>query len=157
MKTIIHFFFATLIIGGTAFAASAQESQSQNNQKPGKYEVTTRLTEKEGTYEQRKLYRGFLTEYMKNCPYISNFSVHEAVDAQNNHDVIWTYDVNGWDDITKFYSWVGEHLKPTEKDGLKMAMSPYAPDYAIGGQIHLEKRNKSELAKNKNASNNPNG
>lgn len=157
MKTIIKYFFAALLIGGTAFAANAQESQSQVSPKPGKYEVTTRLTEKVGTYEQRKLYREFLTEYMKNCPYISNFSVHEMLDAHNNHDVVWTYEVNGWNDITKFYSWIAEHLKDSQKDGLKMSMTPYAPDYAIGGEIHLEKRNSSELAKNKNKSNNPNG
>lgn len=147
MKTIIKMLFAALLIGGTAFAANAQDSQFQVDQKPGKYEVNTQLIEQTGTYDQRKLYREFLTEYMNNCPYISSFSIHEAIGSHNNHEVVWTYDVNGWNDITRFYSWVSDQLKSAKDEGLKKAMTPYAPDYAIGGQIHVEKRSKAALAK----------
>lgn len=147
MKAIIKLLFAALLISGTTFAANAQSLQSQVDQKPGKYQVNTQLVEQKGTYEERKLYREFLTEYMKNCPYITNFSVHEAVGSHNNHDVVWNYDVNDWNDITKFYSWVTSQLKASNNDGLKTAMTPYAPDYAIGGQIQVEKRSKAALAK----------
>ncbi|MGH2645601.1 MAG: hypothetical protein ACRDE2_16745, partial [Chitinophagaceae bacterium] len=69
MKTIIKLLFAAFLISGTAFAANAQSSQSEVNQKPGRYEVNTQLVEQKGTYEQRKLYREFLIQYLKNCPY----------------------------------------------------------------------------------------
>lgn len=147
MKTIIKLLFAAFIITGTGFAATAQQSSTEEVQKPGKYEVTTRLVEKVGTMEQRQLYREFLEEYMENCPYISHFSVQQAVGSNNNHDVVWTYQVNSWSDVTKFYSWVGNQLKSSKEDGLKKAMTPYAPDYAIGGQIQMEKRSKAALAK----------
>ncbi|MGH2643189.1 MAG: hypothetical protein ACRDE2_04520, partial [Chitinophagaceae bacterium] len=84
---------------------------------------------------------------LKNCPYISNFNIHEAMNSQNNHDVVWTYDVNGWNDITKFYSWISDQLTGSKDNGLKTAMTPYAPDYAIGGQIQVGKRSKDALAK----------
>jgi hypothetical protein len=147
MKTIIKMLFVALLIIGTTFIAHGRSLQAPVDQKPDKYEVTTQLVEEKGTYEQRKLYREFLTEYMKNCPYISNFSIHEEIDSHNDHDVVWTYDINNWDDITKFYSWVTNQLKSSKNDGLKTAMTPYAPDYAIGGRIQVEKRDKAALAK----------
>lgn len=147
MKTIIKMLFAAVLISGTGFTTIAQQSSAQTVERSGKYEVNTQLVEKEGTYDQRKLYREFLVAYMKNCPYISHFDIHEAVGSSDNHDVVWSYEVNGWDDITKFYSWVREHLQSSEDNGLKKAMTPYKPDYAIGGQIKMEKVSKSTLAK----------
>lgn len=147
MNTIIKFFFAGIVIAGTSYAATAQQSSVPVGQKPGKYEVTTHLVEQRGTLEERRLYREFLKEYMKNCPYISDFNVQQSVGSGNNHDVVWTYDVNSWNDITRFYSWISSQLKSSDDDGLKKAMTPYAPDYAIGGQIQLEKRSKTTLAK----------
>jgi hypothetical protein len=140
MKTIITSVFAVLFVCGALVAANAQNSSR-------KYQVSTRLKESTGTYQQRQLYRGFLTEYMKECPYISHFSMQEAVGSPDNHDVVWRYEVNSWNDITAFYAWVDNQLKSSENNGLKKAMTPYAPDYAIGGQINVQKKGKQVLAK----------
>jgi hypothetical protein len=140
MKTIIKLLFVAVLTTGITVAANAQKHS-------GKYEVSTQLKESRGSYDQRKLYREFLSEYMKNCPYISNFSIHEAIGSADNHNIVWKYDVNGWDDITKFYGWISEQIKSKQDNGLMKAMTPYEPDYAIGGQIHLEKRSKASLAK----------
>lgn len=141
MKKIAKIFLVALLIGGSALSVSAQQ------QSKGKLEVNTRLTESIGSHTQRQLYREFLAEYMKECPYITNFKIHEALGSSDNHDVVWTYDVNSWDDITKFYGWINEKLKSRGDDGLKKAMTPYQPDYAIGGQIKVSERNKGSLAK----------
>lgn len=140
MKSIIKVLFAIVLVSGIAIQVSAQRNA-------GELQVNTRLRESEGTYDQRQLYRKFLEEYMKNCPYITNFSVREVVGTSDNHDVEWRYNVNSWDDITKFYSWVAQQLKSPKESGLKMALAPFAPDYAIGGQISVAKRMKSSLAR----------
>jgi hypothetical protein len=140
MKKIIASVFAVLFACGTLLTANAQNTS-------GKYQVTTRLKESTGTYQERELYRGFLTEYMKACPYISHFSVQEAVGSADNHDVVWRYQVNSWNDITAFYAWVNNQLKSSDDNGLKKAMTPYAPVYAIGGQIDVQKKGKQVLAK----------
>lgn len=141
MKTIAKIFFVALLTGSSVFAAQAQQSNK------GKLEVTTRLTESKGTLEERQLYREFLVEYMKQCPYISNFSVQPAIGSSDNHNVVWTYNVNSWDDITKFYGWVNEKLKSNTSEGLKKALTPYNPDYAIGGQINVTDRHRDRLAR----------
>lgn len=141
MKTIAKFLLAIIITSTSMLAANAQ------HQSKGKLEVNTRLTETEGSYTQRKLYREFLAEYMKDCPYISNFSVREAVGASDNHEVVWTYDVNSWDDITRFYSWINGKIKSRTDDGLKKALTPFKPDYALGGRIKVTERGKGALAR----------
>lgn len=140
MKPIIKMLFVAVLISGFSYTSHAQQTS-------GRYAVSTQLKEAEGSYDQRKLYRQFLVEYMKNCPYISHFKVSEAVGTSDNHIVNWNYDVNSWDDITKFYSWVNENIKSAKENGLKMALTPYEPLYAIGGQIHMERKTKAELAK----------
>lgn len=140
MKSIISALLVTVLISGFSLTSYAQQPS-------GKLEVTTQLKETEGTYDQRKLYRKFLVQYMKDCPYVSHFSVEEAVGKSDNHKVQWSYQVNSWSDITKFYGWVTEQLKATKEEGLKMALTPYGPDYALGGQIHVSKRGKTALAR----------
>ena len=140
MKKIIKMFIIALLVSGSVLAATAQQKSS------GKLQVNTQLKEIEGTSAQRELYRGFLEEYMKNCPFVSNFKVQQAIGTKDDHNVVWSYNVNSWDDITKFYSWITDQLKSKGNDGLKMAMTPYKPDYAIGGKINVTERNKS-LAK----------
>ncbi len=140
MKTISKALIVVLLFTGFTFSGHAQ-------QRKGNLEVTTQLKETNGSYDQRKLYREFLISYMKNCPYISNFNIRETTQTSDNHDVTWSYDVNSWDDITKFYGWVESHLKPGKNGGLKKAMTPYQPDYAIGGKIQVHKAQKGTLAK----------
>lgn len=82
---------------------------------------------------------------MKDCPCISPFQIQEAV--QNNHQVIWQYEVKGWGDITKLYHWITESLKTNSNPGLKMTLTPYMPDYALGSQIRVTKKKKVNLAK----------
>lgn len=147
MRTFLKMVFITAFLSSAAFAIHAQ-------QKSGKLTVYSRLQEKVGTYDQRKLYREFLTDYMKDCPFISHFHIEEALNTTNNHDVIWTYEVNNWDDITQFYGWVNRQLKLKE-GGLKKALTPYQPDYAIGGQIRVEKTSDEALS-GKNASDHKN-
>jgi len=142
MKPIIFMLLFATLTSGAVFTTQAQSKKDSK-----KYEVKTKLTEKEGTYEQRKLYRQFLTEFMNNCPYISHFSIHEAIGDSDNHAVVWRYDVNGWEDITQFYNWVSKHLEHAKENGLKKALTPYLPDYAIGGQIQMEKKSKASYAK----------
>lgn len=140
MKKIINMFMVALLVSGSVLAATAQQKTT------GKLQVNTQLRETKGTIAQRQLYREFLEEYMKNCPFISNFKVQQAIGTTDDHNVVWTYNVNSWDDITKFYGWVTEQLKSDKKGGLKMAMTPYKPDYAIGGKIEVTERSRS-LAK----------
>ncbi len=141
MKTISKMFIIAVLITGLSFGANAQAGK-------GKLRVSTQLKEINGSHEQRKLYRTFLISYMKNCPYISNFKMDETAGASDNHEVTWNYDVNSWNDITSFYNWIEEHLKSGKDDGLKKALTPYKPDYALGGKIRVQKRGKSALAKN---------
>ena len=140
MKSI-KFFIIALLFCGTFQMANAQKK------KAGNLVVQTKLTETLGSYDQRKLYRDFLTSYMADCPYISNFSVHEAVGSSDNHKVVWEYQVNSWDDITKFYSWVSQHIKQKDETGLRKAMTPFEPDYNIGGKIQVTPFKESMLAK----------
>lgn len=140
MKKIMQILMIAFFAGGSVFAANAQQHAT------GKLQVTTQLKESKGSSDQRQLYRQFLEEYMKNCPYISNFKVEEALGSQDDHNVVWSYNVNSWEDITKFYSWINEQLKSNKNDGLKMALTPYQPDYAIGGKINVTEKGK-KLAK----------
>lgn len=114
-------------------------------QTTGRLTVSTRLMETAGTYEERKLYRRFLEDCMVKCPYISHFKIEEAPSGTDNHAVIWHYEVNGWDGITHFYDWI--HLQLKDQAGsLKTAMTPYAPAYAIGGEIQATPGTRSRLA-----------
>lgn len=140
MKSITSILFAAILISGIALHANAQKPS-------GGLEVTTRLTETSGSYDQRKLYREFLEQYMKNCPYVTNFSVREAVGTADNHEVEWRYAVDSWEDITKFYSWLSQELKSPKESGIKMALTPYQPNYSLGGRISVAKRTKSSLAR----------
>lgn len=140
MKTILRSSFAMLLAFGTVMVSNGQKHLE-------KYQVTTQIREAAGSYQERKVYRGFLEEYMKNCPYISKFSIEEQPHSTDNHEVIWKYDVNSWNDITRFYSWIGDQLKLEDESGLKKALEPYAPKYQIGGQIIMEKKLRSVVAK----------
>lgn len=140
MKNVTRVLIVAILFSGVSLMAHAQKQS-------GDLEVKTQLTEAKGTYEQRKLYREFLTAYMKKCPYISHFSIHEAVGSTDNHKVVWRYEVNNWEDITKFYHWVSQHIESKKEGGLVKAMTPYAPTYNIGGKIHVEELNKAALAK----------
>lgn len=140
MKTILKSSFAILLLLGTVMVSNGQKHSE-------KYQVTTLLREAAGTFQERKVYRGFLEEYMKNCPYISNFSIQEPVHSTDNHEVIWTYEVNSWNDITRFYSWIRDQMKSKDQGGLKKAMEPYAPKYQIGGQISMQKTFRPAVAK----------
>lgn len=141
MKSIKAIFLVAIIAGVSVIAAQAQQTI-------GKYTVTTQQKEKKGTYEQRKLYREFLEVSMKDCPYISHFSVHEILSDTDNHDVVWSYQVNNWEGITHFYDWINQQLK-SSNSGLKEAMTAYRPDYTIGGQISMEKTDKAALTEGK--------
>ena len=114
--------------------------------KPGDLVVKTNLTESLGSYDQRKLYRDFLVSYMKDCPYISNFTVVEAAGSDDNHNVVWQYQVDSWQDITKFYDWVAKHVKDKDETGFRKAMTPFQPDYNIGGKIQVKPVDKAMLA-----------
>lgn len=139
MKSITTILFAALLVSGSFFAAQAQKAS-------GRLTVSTQLKETNGTYDQRQLYRQFLTNYMQECPYISHFSIYEAPGSSDNHEVVWSYEVNNWQDITEFYAWVNQQLK-SKDDGLKKAMTPYQPDYTIGGQINVQKTKDARLAR----------
>jgi hypothetical protein len=139
MKPIKVIFLVVVLAGACLVTAQAQQTA-------GKYTVQTRLKEKKGSYEERKLYREFLKVSMKDCPCISHFSVHEALGNSDNHDVVWSYQVDNWNDITQFYAWISQQLK-SKNSSLKEAMTPYQPDYTIGGQISMEKTNKAAIAR----------
>lgn len=140
MKNLSRAIVVAILFSSVSFMASAQK-------KSGKLVVKTQLTEAKGTYDQRKLYREFLTTYMDKCPYISNFSIAEAIGSTDNHKVVWRYDVNSWEDITKFYNWISKNIKEERQGGLVKAMTPYQPDYNIGGKISVHKINEAALAK----------
>lgn len=140
MKTTCKMLLVLLLLNGICLFARAQEKHE-------KLVVTSRLTELKGTYPERQLYRDFLTTYMKNCPYISHFSIHEADGASDNHEVIWHYEVKNWDSITQFYDWISDHLKSGKDNGLKKAMTPYQPEYDIGGKMKVEEISKATAAR----------
>lgn len=142
MKNICKLLFVAALCIAVSFGTQAQST--------GKLRVSTQLKETNGNYDQRRLYREFLTDYLKKCPYISDFQVQEVPGSADNHLVIWSYDVNNWDQITSFYNWINTHLKK-KSDGLKVALTPFQPDYAIGGVIQVEKKSKSELAKERSS------
>jgi|GEM_PF-4546462 len=140
MKKLGKMFAIALLLTAPLILPRAQA------QSVGKLLVTTHLKEASGTYEQRKLYREFLEAYMKKCPYISHFDIMEMPGANDNHQIEWRYEVNNWNGITHFYNWINEQIE--EKDnGIKTALTPYAPHYALGGDIQVTKRTKSELAR----------
>src|SRR5699024_11299491 len=127
MKPIIFMLLFATLTSGAVFTTQAQSKKDGK-----KYEVKTKLTEKEGTYEQRKLYRQFLTEFMNNCPYISHFSIHEAIGDSDNHAVVWRYDVYGWEDINQFYNWVSKHLENSTENCLNKSLSHDMSYYDLG-------------------------
>lgn len=138
MKTFVKISMVLLLLAGTGLSAWAQKA---------KYTVTTKLTEGQGSYDQRKLYREFLADAMHACPYISHFRIVEQTNSQDNHDVVWTYEVSGWDDLTRFYNWVNKRLTSGEDPALKKALTPYAPQYALGGQLTMTRTSPSALAR----------
>src|SRR5690625_4756419 len=134
-----------LIILAVLFCSFSTITHAQK--KSEKLEVRTQLTEKQGDYDQRKLYRKFLTSYMDGCPYISHFSVQEENHSNDNHQVVWYYEVNDWKDITAFYHWLAKRIKSDKKSGLLMAMTPFKPDYDLGEKIQVSPIKKGKLAK----------
>lgn len=139
MKTLAKTIIVVVLLIGMTLASQAQQQKRE-------LVVTTRLKETNGSYAQRKLYRSFLEGFMKDCPYITHFHVQEAMSASNNHKVVWIYEVNSWGNITQFYNWIHESLKSTKNTGLKKALTPYKPDYEIGGKIQVEEKSKTSLA-----------
>lgn len=137
MKTISKSFIPAILFLLSGFFAFGQTQHDLPAIQQRKFLVSTQLVESNGTYEQRKLYREFLVEFMKNCPYISDFNICEKSASSDNHQVEWTYQVNGWRGITEFYNWVNDQLQSKNK-GLKIALTPYGHDYAIGGKIMME-------------------
>lgn len=104
-----------------------------------KFEVSTQLSELHGKYAQRKVYRTFLTIYMRDCPYISHFSIEEVKDTQDNHKVIWHYEVKKREDITKFYGWLYNFLESSKANGIKRALAAYAPKYDLSDKTKINK------------------
>lgn len=138
-----------LALGSILFLALSSTVHAQQTvQKDGRYQVSTQLNETNGTYDERKLYRSFLTEAMKQCPYISNFQIVEVSGSSDNHQVEWKYDVNGWEDITHFYSWIDKNIRSSKDSTLIKALTPYRPYYVLGGKITVHKKTKDEMAKN---------
>ncbi|MGH2643785.1 MAG: hypothetical protein ACRDE2_07555, partial [Chitinophagaceae bacterium] len=135
-----------LFIGGITFSASSQSVRPLDNKWHYKFEASTILTEKTGTYDQRLLRRELLTEYMKNCPHIHHFKIMES-GTESNLEVIWTYEVKSWNDITEFYDWIYAQLKTSNDKIFEKLLAPFASDYALGGQIFMRKRMKTALAK----------
>lgn len=140
MKTGIKTIAVVLLLSVMSLASQGQKKNK------GTMVVTTHLKETNGTYAQRQLYRSFLKDFMKDCPFISHFNVHEAIHSTDNHLVVWTYEVNGWKDITEFYNWINRSLTSDGHSGLIKALTPYKPDYNFGGTIHVEKISRSDLA-----------
>lgn len=120
-----------LLITGLSGALAAQQKKSM--------EVVTRLQEVNGNYNERKLYRAFLTEAMKQCPYIDHFHIIEVPGSEANHDVEWIYEVSNWGDITKFYHWMNSTIRASKDSTLIKALTPYRPVYDLGGVIDVHK------------------
>lgn len=133
MKTIRKMLLLAIIFCGVTQYTEAQE-------KHGKLEVTTQLTELQGNYDQRKFYRELLTYNMKNCPYISHFSVNEANESQDNHNIIWHYEVNKRDDITKFYKWLYNFLLSPQENDMKTSLTPFGPHYNLSDKTEIKER-----------------
>jgi hypothetical protein len=144
MKTLKILAWASILFLALGSAVHAQ----QIVQKEGRYQVVTKLSETNGTYDERKLYRSFLTEAMKQCPYVSNFQIVEVSGSSDNHQVEWKYDVDGWEDITRFYNWIDKNLHSTNDSTFIKALTPYRPDYVLGGKITVHKKTKDEMVKN---------
>lgn len=113
-----------------------------------KYRVTDQLKETFGSYGDRKLYRTFLIQSIKNCPFVSQFQISEIPGNADNHEVVWTYEVNGWNDITRFYDWIQSHMRDSGDSTLQKALTPYQPYYSLGGLIRVENKNQRGMAKN---------
>lgn len=137
MKTLKVFIIValTILTCETALVAQQKESASRD-----RLEVTTSLQETNGSYDERKLYRGFLTEAMKHCPYIHHFHIIAYPDASKNNYVQWVYEVNSWDDITKFYSWINTTMHDASDSTLIKALTPYKPSYNVGGAIDVHQK-----------------
>lgn len=140
MKTITMVLWVAVLCTGSVIAANAQKPS-------GNLEVMSSLHETSGTYDERKLCRQFLEQYMKDCPYITDFSIREVPGATDNHVVEWQYRVDSWDQITQFYGWLAEKIKSPKKDAVKMALSPYGPDYSLGGKMWVSRTSRKALAK----------
>lgn len=149
MKTIKNGLLLAILLLSTSIVAYAQQVHKTEKNGRYKYLVTTQLKETTGTYEQRKLFREFLTQAIETCPYVSNFRVTEQANGADNHSVTWTYEVNGWNDITYFYNWINHEVFSLQNSVLKLALTPYGPNYAIGGEIDMNKKDKSLLAAKK--------
>jgi hypothetical protein len=140
MKIITVFMWVVALLSGPVLAANAQKPA-------GNLEVSALVSETTGTYGERKLCRQFLEQYMKDCPYVRDFSVTEMPGSVDNHAVVWHYRVDNWNQITQFYGWLATRLKSSKDEGIKTALSPYGPDYKLGGRISVAKWNRSMLAK----------
>lgn len=147
MKTYRNLLLPFIMFCGFHVVACAQpairQSQPQDHQKShqkGRYDVSARLTESNGNYDQRKICRAFLADAMQQCPYVSDFRIEEDPGAGDNHQVVWHYRVNSWDDITRFYDWVNKAVYERKDKTLLLALEPYRPDYAIGGKIEVHDR-----------------
>lgn len=148
MKTILNLMVVLTLFLACIAGANAQERATNHRGPKNKFTVSARLTEGTGTYSDRTLCRVFLKEAMKACPYITNFHIIELNGSKDNHRVVWIYNVNGWDAITHFYSWINTAIHTTKDSILIEALTPYAPDYALGGAISVNEVNKSQIAKN---------
>lgn len=107
-----------------------------------KFEVITHERET-CNLNKRKLYRDFLTQSMKECPYISNFHIIQLKDSNDTCYVVWIYDVNEWSDITHFYEWVFSTIHSSKDSTLLQALAPYKPNYSIGGAIEMHQLSKA--------------
>lgn len=138
MKSFKFFLLMVMLVVASQTKTIAQQR--------ARLEVVTKLQELNGNYAARKLYRGFLTEAMKRCPYIHNFRIAELPGAGDNQHVEWIYDVNNWDDITSFYNWIKITMQNSTDSSLIKALTPYAPSYDVGGAIDVHK-NEETLVK----------
>lgn len=118
---------AALLVGAAIHTVGAQAYFKD------KLEVNTRMVESKGTYIQRQSCREFLRTYMKKCPFVSNFNIHESAGSLDNHDVVWAYQVGSWNDISKFYRWISAALRSRQDSGLRKALTPYNIQYSAGG------------------------
>ena len=147
MKILGFPMLLTVFLFATVTAVHAQRSLYH------KYRVSTLQTEITGTSEQRKLYHEFLTKAMAACPYISNFTIVVPKDQTDTHQVVWRYEVDGWADITRFYHWVNMELSNAHNNVLRLALTPYGQDFAIGGEISMTEKEERLTASGKKQAN----
>lgn len=142
MKTIGKVMALTISAIFLTRSVWAQQDDERSISKK-KYEVVTQLKETCGTFNQRKIYRNFLLQAMKECPFISNFHIIQLKDSHDNCYVDWVYNVNKWSDITHFYEWIFSTIHSSKDSILSEALSPYGPNYGIGGAIEMRKLSKA--------------